>query len=86
MSEEITAEMARQMIAENEQRQQIVKRLITKTNKNIRNACKNGERTSILADTEKWYEDIYIEVHEHFRELGYEIKMYRDGSGYYLAW
>lgn len=86
MSETITAKMARQMVAENEKRQQIVKELITETNENIRKACKNGERKSILKDKEKWYDDIYIEVHKHFKKLGYKIKMYRDGSGYYLTW
>lgn len=86
MSKELTAEMARQLVAKSQKRNNTIQKLIDDTNESIAYACKNGERQSVLHDTTKWYGDIYIEVHEHFKELGYEIKQYRDGSGFYLTW
>lgn len=86
MSEEITAEMARQMVAENEKRNQLIEEFIAETNKNIRYACRNGERKSVMAYRKYRWEEPYKEVLDHFKELGYEIKMYSDGSGYYLTW
>lgn len=85
-NKELTAEMARKMVAENQKRNQIVEKLIENTNKSIIYACKNGERRCILQNREKWYDDTYTEVNEHFLNLGYEINRYSDGSGYYLTW
>ena len=86
MSETITAEMARQMVAENEKRNQLIEEFIADTNKRIRNACKDGERKCGMTYRKYKWEEPYKEVLDHFKELGYEIKIYGDGSGYYLAW
>lgn len=81
-----TAEMAREEVAKNEKRNQTIKELINRTEEHIKYACKNGERNAVLHDTEYHWEQPYTEVHTHFKKLGYDIKRYRDGSGYYLTW
>ena len=81
-----TAEMAREMVAKNNKRKKIINELIERTEKSIRNACNDGERETVLYDSQYNYEEPYIEVHKHFKELGFEIKRYRDDSGYYITW
>lgn len=81
-----TAEMAREIVANNNERNEIIDELIKETEKNIRYACNRGERTTVIKDKKNRWDEPYVEVYEHFKELGFEIRMYRDGSGYYIAW
>ena len=80
------ANMAREMVAKNEKRNKIIANLIAETDASILRACENGERNSIIHDKERYWGETYIEVHEHFKNKGFELKRYSDGSGYYLTW
>lgn len=81
-----TAEMAREMVANNDERNELIKQFIEETEEDIKNACKRGERKSVMKYSRYDWEQPYTEVFEHFKELGFEIKRYRDGSGYYITW
>lgn len=82
----LDAKRARELVANNEKRNKLIKEFIAQTNKRIKNACKNGEREAILSYRQYSWEEPYIEVFNYFKDLGYEIKRYHDGSGYYLTW
>ncbi len=86
LGDNMDAKMARKMVAEHKGRQDTIHKLIVETNKSVEYACKRGERNAILSDKATNYGERYVEVHEHFRKKGFNIKIYSDGSGYYLTW
>lgn len=85
----MNADEARKLIEQHEDRKKVIKELINKTNNAIKDACEIGERHCHL------FEHYYYqrgratriqEVGEHFKEQGFEIITYFDGSGHYLKW
>lgn len=83
----MNAEEARKLSAQNTERQEEVKKLIERGEKQIRWACEKGRRkTDIYAGYVESGIAKYPEVIEHFKNLGYNIKYCYGTNVFDITW
>lgn len=83
----MNAEEARKLTAQNTERQEEIKKLIERGEKQIRWACEKGRRkTDIYAGYIESGIPKYPEVIEHFKNLGYNIKYCYGTNVFDITW
>ena len=83
----MNAEEARKLSAQNTERQEEIKKLIERGEKQIRWACEKGRRkTDIYAGYVESGIAKYPEVIEHFKSLGYNIKYCYGTNVFDITW
>ena len=83
----MNAEEARKLSAQNTERQEEIKKLIERGEKQIRLACEKGRRkTDIYAGYVESGIAKYPEVIEHFKNLGYNIKYCYGTNVFDITW